>query len=300
MRNSYNSSNSPRTRSFEGRARSAFTLVEMLVAVGMGAMLVVGAAGVFSLATQAVGSSQANTEINNQLRVLWSWLDRDFARIRLDGPLVLNPQDADLDGDSSTPDEAVDQVCFLISGDIPSMRSSNSASLAAVLYGPDVSVDTSSLAEPYKWVFTRRGTLIVGDPNISVGVTDIQQSSFAQIVSVFYAAMPTNSTPPSSWDVWTKPDFYYDAGSGTYLFSDPDELPAYLLGNVVSFRIVRYYMAGASAPVLVNTTTAVADLVFYPTEPKPAWIEFEIVLRDSAGRLKNGYTATYRVNLPSR
>ena len=64
MGDSYNSSNSPRA--------GGFTLVEMLVAVGMGAMLVVGAAGVFSLATQAVGSSQANTEINNQLRVLWS------------------------------------------------------------------------------------------------------------------------------------------------------------------------------------------------------------------------------------
>ncbi len=70
----------------------AFTLLEMLVAVGMGAMLVVSAAGVFSMATQAVNSSQANTEINSKLRVLWSWLDRDFGRIRLDGPLVLQPE----------------------------------------------------------------------------------------------------------------------------------------------------------------------------------------------------------------
>jgi len=87
----------------------------MLVAVGMGAMLVVSAAGIFSLATQAVNSSQANTEVNSRLRVLFSWLDRDFARIRLDGPLVLYPQQADLDDDGSTPDDHFDQVYFLIS-----------------------------------------------------------------------------------------------------------------------------------------------------------------------------------------
>ena len=38
-------------------------------------------AGVFSLATQAVSSSQANTQINSELRVLYSWLERDFASI---------------------------------------------------------------------------------------------------------------------------------------------------------------------------------------------------------------------------
>ncbi len=81
------------------------------------------------------------------------------------------------------------------------------------------------------------------------------------------------------------------------------ELPAYLVGNVVSFEIVGYGIydnSGVYSYVPVDTSTPAADLTFTPTEAKPAWIEFEIVLRDSNGRMEEGFTALYRVNLPSR
>ncbi len=281
MGNSYRNFNS-------GRA-SGFTLAEMLVAVGMGVMLVVAAAGVFSLATQAVGSSQANTQINSKLRVLYSWLDRDFARIRLDGPLVLYPQEKNFGGGNTR----IDQACFLISGDIPSMRTSNSASLAIILYGPDSITNNASLNDPYEWVFTRRGTLIVGD---STGGADIKQSSFAGLIANDVAGQ-------AAWNAgWTKPDFYYDSASGRYLFTDATQLPTYLVGNVTSFKIIQYYMAGDTEPIEYDSTEwpAGTHMTFTPTDPKPAWIEFEIVLRDSNNRLQEGYTSRYRVNLPSR
>ena len=259
------------------KSHSGFTLVEMLVAVAMGAALVAAAATVFSLASDAIGTSEANTQINSQLRVLFSWLDRDFARIRLDGPMGLYPRAADLDGSGGAPDpdERIDQMYFLMSGNIQSMTTAYGASLAIVLYGPDITVDAPPLLEPYEWVFSRRATLIVGDAT-AVG-PDIQQSSFADLLA--------GGTPA----VWTaalgaKPDF-----------SDAAQLPAYLVANVVSFRIVRYYMAGDAAP-----TPLAADKVFGPLDEKPAWIEFEVVLRDRNNRLPDGFTATHRVNLPSR
>ena len=276
---------------------TAFTLVEMLVAVAMGAALVAAASTVFSLATEAIGTSEANTEVNSQLRVLFSWLDRDFARIRLDGYLVLNPQDDDLNGDGGTPDERFDQVYFMISGNIPStdMAFPNyNAGLAIVSYGPDDTVGYAlPLAEAYDWIFTRRAILIVSD-TLPIP-TDTRQSSFADLLSGSVAAN-------NIWNEITLPanrsDFGYNNTSGTYTFPDTDELPTYLVGNVTRFEIVQYYMAGAAGPVTLDP--ALPPVGFGPNAEKPAWIEFEVVLRDSNGRLEEGFTAMYRVNLPSR
>ena len=272
---------------FRQRFRSSpggFTLVEMLVAVAMGAALVAAAATVFSLAGEAIGTSKANTEVSSQLRVLFSWLQRDFARIRLDGPLVLYPQEDDLDDNGTVDaDERIDQVCFLISGDIPSMRVSDRASLAIVLYGPDVSVENPPLEEPYEWIFTRRGTLIMSDS--SVIAEDVEQSSFAQVMVDFFTSISSGVWSGIWVPAWAKPDLSD--------LETTDDLHTYLTGNVVSFEIVRYYMASTG-------TESSAARTFGPTDEKPAWIEFEVVLRDSNNRMPDGFTATYRVNLPSR
>ena len=169
------------------------------------------------------------------------------------------------------------------------MTTQYSASLAAVLYGPDVTVDTPPLDEPYEWVFTRKGTLIVGDS--TSGPDIFPQSSFATWIASFYASMPSGS-PPTTWAVWGKPDL-----------SDTAQLPAYLVGNMVSFAIVgyaRYDINGDPEYVDVDTSTNADDLIFYPDQEKPLYIDFEIVLRDSNGRMEDGFTAMYRVNLPSR
>ena len=261
--------------------KPAFTLVEMLVAVAMGAALIAAAAGVFALASQAVNTSQANTDIHTQLRILFSWLDRDFARIRLDGPLVIIPQESDL---GSGENVRIDQMYFLISGDIRSMDAPNySASLAIISYGPDDIIDYAPLEPPYHWVFTRRATLIVSDPAASG--TDLQQSSFAQLMVEFFAGDTSGAWGPAL----TKPDL-----------TDNDELPTYLLGNVVSFRIVRYYMAGETDPDEIEQADVGTPIPFGPQSPKPAWIDFEITLRDANNRLDEDFVATYRVNLPSR
>jgi hypothetical protein len=168
------------------------------------------------------------------------------------------------------------------------MPTSNRASLAFILYGPDSITNNDSLNNPYEWVFTRLGELIVGDS--TAGADILSQFSFAKWIHDFYTFIPSGSKkPPSTWPVWTKPNIAVS-----------NEPHAHMLSNVVRFEIVKYYMAGAAAPVLVNTDSTVAELVFYPTEPKPAWIEFEIAMRDSNNQLDEDHVSTYRVNLPSR
>ncbi len=290
MRNSRSKTISSHPKPTAHSLHSAFTLTEMLVAVAMGAMLIAGAASVFSLATQAVNSSQANTKISNKLRVLYSWLDRDFARIRLDGPLFLYPQVKDF-GDGDT---RLDQICFLISGHIPSMSTADSAGLSIILYGPNIATDRS-LKQPYDWVLTRRPTLIVGDSGATGA--DSWQSSFAELII-------DNPAGRIAWyEGWTKPNFDYDQNSGTYSFSDDDDVPTYLMGNVFEFKIVQYGIyddAGVYSSVQVDMDTPTDKLQFTPTQNKPAWIEFEITLRAASNRQEDEQTSTYRVNLPRR
>ena len=258
---------------------AGFTLSEMLVAVGMGAMLIAAAAGIFSIATKAVGSSQANTQINNQLRVLFSWLDRDFARIRLDGPLELNTQSGDLDGkDGTTADERIDDMYFLISGDIRSMFADYHAGLAIVLYGPDDSVDSRPLDPPYDWVLTRRSTLIVGDPTPTEA--DVEDSSFAELMDDFAAQSGTAWVAAIS----NRPDVAVGSEPHTNMLS-----------NVTNFKILRYYLASDTGP---TDLTAGSTKTFSATDEKPAWIEFEITMWNPSSR--EAQTSTYRVNLPRR
>jgi len=220
----------PLRRCFKGRADGAFTLVEMLVAVGMGAMLVVGAAGVFSLASQAVGSSQANTEINNKLRILHSWLDRDFGRIRLDGPLMIMPREINLSDGSWA---RVDRIAFLASGDFASMTEPGvRAALAWIYYGQDDEVNflpgTPTPEEMSGLALTREAMLLVGDGTPGV---DLVALSFADMVHTWF-----RSSPPTGLEIWSGiPRPIMDV-------TDPNaKLYTQMLSNVVSFGVVRYY-----------------------------------------------------------
>ena len=67
----------------------------------------------------------------------------------------------------------------------------------------------------------------------------------------------------------------------------------HMLSSVLSFRIVRYYMASTE-------TEYSAAVAFGPADEKPAWIEFEIAMRDLHNQLTEDHISTYRVNLPSR
>ena len=108
----------------------------------------------------------------------------------------------------------------------------------------------------------------------------MEDSSFAQLIYEFM-----NSDLSGAWGVaLPKPNL-----------SNSDELHTHMLSNVLSFKIVRYYMRGAASPTAL---TAGSAYPFGPSAEKPVWIEFEIVLRDSNNR--EDYTSRYRVNLPSR
>lgn len=305
----------------------AFTLVEMLVAVGMAVALIAAVAAVFSLATTSVGISQANTEIHNQLRVAFSWLDRDFRRIRLDGPLVLSSQAVPYisasqpgsalydyeDSEGNIQQARADRLFFLISGAIPSLLVSKReripddeettyyASLATISYGQDISVyGRGGLPKEFSTSLTRYSTLMVGklptepEYDLSRLANDpghIQRGSFAGILAVWY----NNPWPWTS--NWGRPNI-----------SNGQMLHTRMLDHILSIRIVRYrkpdkpkkyWLPGDEKPnARVFDMPPGEDKIIGPRYTKPLWIDIEITVRDAAGHLDEGYSSIYRMNLP--
>ena len=133
--------------------------------------------------------------------------------------------------------------------------------------------------------------------------------SFADLLSIWY--LSGGAFPPGEWGHPYLGEL--DGNPDVISLEEANLLSSRLLDHVLSFEIVgygiyendgtyRYVPVRFDDPSTpgVNEETPQDDLEFDPNENKPLWIEFEITLRDSNNRLKEGYTSRYRVNLPSR
>jgi len=79
----------PRTMNNEPRTRSGFTLIELTVAVGLLAMVLVFANRIFKISIETHRIAIANAEVMQKMRAITDQLNADFKGLRKDGYLVL-------------------------------------------------------------------------------------------------------------------------------------------------------------------------------------------------------------------
>lgn len=101
--------------------KKGFTIIELLLAVTLLAILLVVSGAVFRMAAKAYRTAAATGEIARKLRAITDQLDADFEGLRKDGPIFIawvpaNPADADGDGDVDTY-ERFDRIMFFADGD---------------------------------------------------------------------------------------------------------------------------------------------------------------------------------------
>lgn len=104
--------------------KKGFTIIELLLAVTLLAILLVVSGAVFRMAAKAYRTAAATGEIARKLRAITDQLDADFQGLRKDGPIFIawvpaNPADADGDGDVDTY-ERFDRIMFFADGDFAS------------------------------------------------------------------------------------------------------------------------------------------------------------------------------------
>ncbi|MGA2172692.1 MAG: prepilin-type N-terminal cleavage/methylation domain-containing protein [Sedimentisphaerales bacterium] len=93
-----------------------FTLLEMVVAIGLLAIVVFFASAIFKAAIGSYRTASAQAEIMGKLRVITQQLDNDFRGIRSDAPVIIRfevPSDSD---------DRFDQIMFFADGDFQSTR----------------------------------------------------------------------------------------------------------------------------------------------------------------------------------
>ncbi len=169
--------------------RKAFTLVELLVAVGLMAAVMAGSGVIFNMAIKAQRYAGATAEIMRNLRAITDQLNTDFRGLRKDGFLLMSSQSINVSPVINVPPIAVncDNILYFATGDFDSLinpaRQSNIAKIYVGHYD-----QTFSGAQPYcsNWIFLRRAMLLLPaetDPNED----DYLIKSFAAIKADYQA-----------------------------------------------------------------------------------------------------------------
>lgn len=99
--------------------KRAFTIVELLVAIGLFGILLAASGIIFATAVDAHRTAEATTEISQRLAAITDQLNADFKGLRKDCPLAIW---FEKDSDPCKPDVRHDQILFFADGDFQSYR----------------------------------------------------------------------------------------------------------------------------------------------------------------------------------
>jgi prepilin-type N-terminal cleavage/methylation domain-containing protein len=97
--------------------KRAFTLIELVVAVAILAMVISFASVIFRVSIEAYRTAGANTEIMQKLRAVTDQLNADFKGLQADAPLLIW-----FEQEPNDPRQRYDQIMFFANGDFQSIQ----------------------------------------------------------------------------------------------------------------------------------------------------------------------------------
>ena len=167
--------------SIEHRAsRNGFTLIELVIAVAILAMVLSFAGVIFRVSIETYRASVANAEIMQKLRAITDQLNADFKGLRLDAPLLIR-----FNQDSSPDDpNRYDQIMFFADGDFTSIQLYDEASgepddkTGDKLVRGNVARIHYAQAQPDPNLLARRRHILTADPDLDDWPGDISMTDF--------------------------------------------------------------------------------------------------------------------------
>jgi type II secretory pathway pseudopilin PulG len=154
--------------------KNAFTIIELIVAMGLLVMLVGLSSVVFSTTVKAHRKATATIEITRNLRVLTEQLNADFRGLRKDVPVFMAFNWMDTDNDTVA-DSRFDTIHFFADGDFQTMKQYNdgvgsktlSGNIARIFYGHANSVEPPALPNFDTWhILSRKAHILTADSAI--------------------------------------------------------------------------------------------------------------------------------------
>ncbi len=268
--------------------RKAFTLIELIVAIGILAVVISFAGLIFRVSIASHRTALANAEIMQKLRVITEQLDTDFKSglFEYGGRVQAHTRTYEIDGNDVEVNS--DCVAFLANGDFQTTNQYAGetvvGNVAAIFYGSPDPNSYDRLPDPQDRVLLRRQTILAptappsgSDPNGEYYGTSLQQ---------WWAG-----TPVSDFQGWIK-----------HPLIDPNNLKAYLpmyVAKGVDDFTISYLERGdvVGIDAIEWTRRVEGEDPNAPTGIDPRAFKFTFTLYDWRGIIKGGRTFTHIVLL---
>jgi prepilin-type N-terminal cleavage/methylation domain-containing protein len=296
-----------RNTNFEPRAAShkqrGFTLVELVVAIGIMALVILFAGTVFKSSINSYRIASAQAEIMQKLRAITQQLDSDFQGLQKDGYLILYSENllnrTEYPGAPSGSFRS-DRLYFFSTGDFQSWFDSNLKSNIARIY---LGHEGLSLADPNitvnRWRLAHDANLLC--PGVITPPIDVNNVSYA-----WYKA--------NSSVVLTEADVMLIYPPNVNVASDSSTIRRLFCENAGQFKIewadgsidpnsaIAWFGLGNQKGIIIESGVAGSN---YKAEWQPSisadlWpkaLKFTFTLYDSRGVFKDGQTFTHIVYL---
>ena len=250
--------------------KKAFTITELLVAVGLLAVVLAACGIIFNYSIDAQRTASATSEIMRNLRVITDQLNADFAGMRKDAPLVVRFDRAGVNADS---------VVFFSTGDFQDANGIVRGNVARIYYGQALNPNPL-LDDIRNKILTRKQVILA--PSKSTSSNEYEPNSLIQEVKEYL--------DPGSYDTvsdrWLgRPSVDPNNGRG---------IPMYLAKGVDDFTIMFCSRSDIAGGVINWPLTSTGDVYFgyvgyYPPfRTYPDLIRFNFTLYDSKGIIKTG------------
>jgi prepilin-type N-terminal cleavage/methylation domain-containing protein len=155
--------------------KKGFTLIELMVAIGLFAIMIAFSTVIFKASIEAQRVAGANAEIMQNLRVITDQMNRDFRGFRKESGLAMSWE---WGGSTDPNDLRADAVAFLADGDFQSTGQYGSGinkntivgNVASICYGQargsDIDVFSVKPEDKKKKILTRRQTILTSDTSL--------------------------------------------------------------------------------------------------------------------------------------
>ncbi len=279
------------------RTRQAFTLIELVAAIGIFVVVLLFASVIFKVSINSHRTASANAEVMQKLRAITDQLNIDFKGFRKDGYLILRSELLNRNEYGNSPAPAVfraDRLFYFSTGDSQSWFATNVRSnIAKVYFGHDYRSLYDATFPVSKWSLARGAKLIT--PGFALN--DSNDVSFA----AFRANVVGTENEAQNLLL---------SGIPIDIQIDPNDVRGLMCQNIGEIKIewtngikavdimlwFGLFRPPSGFPVEIPGPPYIAT--WTPLTPEQYWpkaLKFTFTLYDSKGILKQGRTFTHIV-----
>jgi hypothetical protein len=172
--------------------KKAFTITELLVAVGLLAAVLAASTMVFNYAIEAQRTAMATAEIMRTMRAITDQLNMDFAGLRIsDAPMIM-----EFHGNLNDANKA-DAIVFFAAGDFQDSNGTMRGNVARIYYG-QAGMRTPNVIDP-NMILLRKQVIL--EPNQTISTNEYEPNSLSQLINRYLASDP-NTTAGNIANGW--------------------------------------------------------------------------------------------------